>query len=347
MNSEIIPIIILNWNGVEDTINCINSLLEQTYQDFHIYLVDNNSKGNDVEILKSNFENNNKISININSTNIGFGGANNKIIRELIQEEKYKHIALLNNDIEVDKNWLSSLVENLDKNKADFVTSKMINFYKRNEIDNAGHILLNTGEILPLGSYDEIKKYDKPREVMSASAGACIYSTKMLKDIGLFDEYFNTGYEDAELGIRATIFGYKCMYEPKAIVYHKGGVSIDKIRDYKYSLKLQKNILYTYLKLMPFQVILFNFPFIILKSFMIIFGALLFLKPLYAKLYIQAIYEVFIKERKVVLKARKNFMNKKRIAWWKLLKKQTCFIPYYFKYFKLNILGSKKSIFER
>ena len=80
---------------------------------------------------------------------------------------------------------------------------------------------------------------------------------------------------------------------------------------------------------------------------MIAFGAFLFFKPLYAKLYIQAIKEILVNERRIILEARKEFIKRERISWWKILKKQTCFIPYYFKYFKLNILGSRKSIFER
>ena len=73
----------------------------------------------------------------------------------------------------------------------------------------------------------------------------------MLEEIGLFDEFFSTGYEDAELGLRAMLAGYTQIFAPEAVVRHRIGASIDKIRDRRYAVRLQVNINYTYLKLMP------------------------------------------------------------------------------------------------
>jgi len=102
-----VSIIILNWNQPEFTVNCVNSILKQGYQDFEILLVDNNSQDNSVEIFRKNFGRNKKIRIIENSDNLGYAGGNNEGVRHA----KGEYVVILNNDTTVEENWLKELVK--------------------------------------------------------------------------------------------------------------------------------------------------------------------------------------------------------------------------------------------
>lgn len=343
MNKPNIPIIILNWKGLKDTKECISSLLDQSFKDFKIFLVDNGSGEQEVEQLKKLYSQNPKIELILNKENLGFTRGNNRIIEKII--DKHEYLVLLNNDTAVDKYWLKNLVNCVQETTADIVTSKMVNYQNRHAMDNAGHIMLNTGEVLPLGTRQQVVKYQGRLSNFGACAGACLYSTQMLKRIGLFDEYFVTGYEDAELGVRAVLAGYKSIFEPGAIVYHKGSVSINKLRDLNYAVKLQTNIYYTYLKLMPISLIIFSSPLILLKTLTILFiGMTTVRKSLYLS-QLLALKET-IRSRKLILDARKNFQPYRILNPLKIIKLQSFFIPYYYQYFIKFIILKKKTVFE-
>jgi GT2 family glycosyltransferase len=111
-------------------------------------------------------------------------------------------LVLLNNDTVVAEDWLDQLVSFAERTQADLVSSKMVQYYDRQLMDNAGHYLLPTGEILPIGFGKSIDRYGRSFKNRGPCAGAGLYRWDMLRQIGLFDDYFSTGYEDAELGLR-------------------------------------------------------------------------------------------------------------------------------------------------
>lgn len=343
MSIQNIPIIILNWKGLEDTKECISSLLDQDFKDYKIFLVDNGSGEKEVEELKKLYSKNPKLELIFNKENLGFARGNNRILEKLI--DKYEYIVLLNNDTQVDRHWLENLVNCAEETKADMISSKMVNYHDRSKMDNAGHIMLNTGEILPLGTREQIGTYCERLENFGACAGACLYSSEMLKKIGLFDEFFITGYEDAELGVRAVLAGYKSIFEPKAVVYHKGSVSINKMRDLKYTVKLQTNIYYTLFKLLPISLLILSLPLNIIRVIiMIIIGLITFRKNLYQS-QILSIKEVY-KNKKTFILSRRSFKHKRKLNSLTILRLQSSFIPYYFNYFWNFIVKGNKTVFE-
>lgn len=330
-----IPIIILNWNGWEDTLECLDALMKQTYQQFKVYLVDNGSTDGSQKILKEKYATHFQIELILNQENLGFTRGNNEILTTyILTNPVYKYVVLLNNDTVPLDDWLKNLVQSANDNQADLVSSKMVDYYEPIKMDNAGHMMLNTGEILPIGHGEPVDNYLKGFENMGASAGAALYATQMLRDIGVFDEHFNTGYEDAELGVRAAITGYKSWYEPTAVVYHKMGQSIKKIFDYDYSLKIQKHILYTYFKLMPISVIILMAPFWIFRFLVLLVISLLFLRFKYFKILFQSYKETLFNDFGVVKESRHTFVSGKRlIASSAILNRQTFFLWYDFKRF--------------
>jgi GT2 family glycosyltransferase len=101
-------------------------------------------------------------------------------------------------------------------------TPKILNFYRRDEIDNTGHLIYPDG--LARGRHRLEKddgRFDEEGEVLSPSGCAGCYSMRMLDEIGLLDDAFFAFGEDVDLGLRGRWAGYTCIYVPTAVVYHK------------------------------------------------------------------------------------------------------------------------------
>jgi len=344
-----IPIIILNWNGIEDTLECMESIFAQTYTDYIVYLLDNGSEGDDVTILKGKYGTNPKVQLVLEPKNHGFTLGNNLILEEyILPNPDYEYVILLNNDTTVSDNWLENLLRSAQTHHADMIACKMVNYYDRKRMDNAGHKMLNTAEVIPLGYAESVEEWNTPHENMGACAGAALYSVPMLCDIGIFDEYFNTGYEDAELGIRANILGYRSIFEPTAIVYHKESQSVSKIMNYEYLLKIQLNIFYSYFKLMPMAALVINLPSLMFKYFSILIIDVLFIRPKFLKIMLHAMYRTLFTERKMILKARHTFHDKhKPISTLKLQQKMEFFLWFDIKRFVKYVILRRKTEFER
>lgn len=343
-----IPIIIVNWNGIEDTEECLDSLWNQTYQDFEVYLVDNGSEEKEILQLQEKFGNNEKINLLLNNENLGFTKACNKMFPTLIKTGNYKYIALLNNDTVVERDWLKTLLQCAEEHNADMVSSRMVNYYQRDRLDNAGHFMLNTGEIMPLGYNMPVDTFSTVIKNSGACAGACLYSVKMIEKIGFFDEYFHTGYEDAEYGLRALLTGHKLLLEPKAVVYHKMSKSINKIRDLNYMVQLQRNIFYTYLKLLPLPVILFNVVFIIFRTVVVLCLFAIFLRLRYIKIYYKAFHHLIFNDLHFIRENRKAFFKRhKTISFQKIINSQQFFLWDNIKRFFRYFIKGERTIFEK
>ncbi len=315
--SEIpIPIIILNWNGLEDTIECMTSILCIDNIPIEIILVDNGSKAEEQKSLTELYGQHPEINLVLNDKNKGFTLGNDDIVQQILRREEVPpYIALLNNDTVVVTDWIKSLVETAEEYKGDIISSKMVNYYDRRVIDNLGHFMLNTGEILPYGHRDKKENYNEVLENLGACGGAVLYRTSMIQEIGFFDLYFDTGYEDAELGLRAKLLGYNCIMDPKAVVYHKVSRSINKIRDDAYLQHIQTNIFYTYLKLMPRSFLLVNMVFVIAKYFMWFVFGVFTLQLKLIRLHTKTLYLFFKQDLKLAREGRSVFYGrfKKRI----------------------------------
>ena len=346
MNSPV-AIIILNWNGVNDTIECVGSVLQQDCTEFLIFLADNGSDGNDAEILREKYQYNTNIEIILFTENYGFTKGVNRVVREYILKDNFKYIVLLNNDTIAEKDWLNNLIKSAETNEADIISSKIIDYYQRDKLHTTGLKMLNTGEILSIGRGEDVDLYNESYVPIGACGAASFYRLDMINKIGLFDEYFNTGYEDAEYGLRAFLLGYKIFYEPNALVYHKISASIDKVIDYQYLLKVNLDINYTYLKLMPLPVIVFNSPFYIVRTILLIFFHVLFFRFKYIRLFFHSAYITVFKDIKTIIRKRREFLNCRCISSLAVIKKQEYFFKEDFRRIIKYFIKGEKTIFER
>lgn len=246
-------IIILNWNGKHLLEECINSILSQKFKDYEIIVVDNGSSDNSVEYLKEKYTSVIKIISLIQ--NKGFAGGCN----EGIKIAKGDYIVLLNNDAIVDEKWLSELINAADSdNKIGMCACKILNYYNRDEFDTLSHLIYPDGLNRGRAKFEkDHHQYDKFEEVFFPSGAAALYRKSMLNEIGFFDEDFFLYGDDTDIGLRGRLAGWKCLYVPTAIAYHKSSASTHPYSPWKIYL-VERNRILILFKYFPFRYILIS-----------------------------------------------------------------------------------------
>lgn len=324
-----IIIIVINWNGIDDTIECVQSILASDYNNYKLYLIDNNSDDHNRAILTAKYASHEKVNLKLYKQNYGFAKAHNKLYAEDLCTQDYEWLLLLNNDVSIKANCISNMIEFSANKGLDIISSKMVDYYNRKTMDNAGHKIISTGEIVPIGSSENIDQYIKTMENIGACAGGGMYSKLLIDHTGLFDDYFSTGYEDAELGLRGIMLGYKAGYCPTAVVFHKGGNSISKVFNQDYAIQNQRNILYTMVKLYPTFLLLTFYPIHIIRTILIILISIVFLRWNVCKILIKAHFLFLCKDLSKALEARRTFRkNEKILSWHQLLFRLQSFVKF-------------------
>lgn len=298
-----VSVIIPNYNGEKYIKNCLISLFNQSLKPDEIIIVDNNSSDKSVEIIEKFKE---KVTLVKLDTNKGFSVA----VNEGIKRAKSEFVALLNNDTELDKEWLKQLYLAINKDEKIFsCCSKMLRYDNRNIIDDVGDEYNILGWATKTGDGKDSSDYVEDRYVFSSCAGAAIYRREIFDEIGLFDEKFFAYFEDVDISYRANIYGYKNLFASKAIVYHIGSASSgSRHNDFKVRLAARNNIYLIY-KNMPGWQRIMNFLFLL---FGIIIKWIFFAIKGMGKTYIMATIEG-IKTRKIVNKVR--IKGNKKIYW--------------------------------
>lgn len=228
MNS--LAIIVLNWNGADDTLNCVESLQQQTLRP-EIVIVDNNSSDDSVERFEDHIKSQKKDAPILikNSQNLGFaGGINTGLVHA--RKQGFEYIGVLNPDAIADKHWLKSLYTELTSHPSAGIATGLLLRRDGNTIDTSGDFYTTWGLPGPRNRDEPtVNAPNQPGEIFGATGGGALYRTAMLNDIGLFDEDFFMYYEDVDLSFRAQLAGWKVRYTPKAIAYHKVGASSQKV----------------------------------------------------------------------------------------------------------------------
>lgn len=217
-------VIIPNWNGSKLLKDCLNSLAEQTFKEFKIILVDNGSKDNSLEYVEKNFP---QVKIIKLGKNFGFAWA----INEGVKTSNAEYVVFLNNDTKVDRNWLGNLIKCADSHpEVISVNSKLLNFYEKELIDGVGILINEVGQARSIGWQEKDKgQYDKEQYIFGATGGASLFRREDFIKAGLFDEKYFMYSEEVDFSFRAQFLGYKSIFCPKAVVYHKHKATAKKL----------------------------------------------------------------------------------------------------------------------
>lgn len=210
----LISVVVLNWNGRQFLEQCLASLMGQTYKPLEIIVSDNASTDGSVALVNESFP---EVKMIVNNRNLGFGGGSNVGILA----SRGRYIMVLNNDTRLTPTCVEELRRSIEKDERyGACAAKILLEFEDNLIDAAGIVVCLDGLSIGRGRLEAGDRYNEEAEVFFASGCACLYRREMLDDIGLYDEDFFAYAEDTDIGWRARLAGWKCIYNPKAVVYH-------------------------------------------------------------------------------------------------------------------------------
>lgn len=222
-NEPLVYIILVNYKGVNHTIECIKSLKKIIYKNYKIIVVDNNSKDNSINELSKIKD----IVLIKNKINAGFAGGNNLGIKFAI-DNGADYVLLLNNDTTVEIDFLNQLIDEAEKDVGIYV-GKIMFYYDKNIIWYAGGKIDKFRGCTNVNGFVEDKGQFEKESFVTFATGCCMLIERdVIKKVGLLKEDYFLYFEDTDYCARTLKQGYKIKYCPKAIIYHKESVSTKK-----------------------------------------------------------------------------------------------------------------------
>lgn len=225
MNSPLVYIILLNYNGYKDTIECCDSLSKITYDNYKIIIVDNNSTNDSEKILRERL---NACHIMQTGKNLGFAGGNNYGIKYAL-EQKADYILLLNNDTIVESDFLDTMINAFCNNPNVGIVGCKINYFKEKNVIWYGGGNVNWFKFVGVHEHEKERDDEKienvQREVTFISGCTMLIKNEVFDKVGLLPEEYFMYMEDLDFCILVKDKGYKLIYEPKALIYHNVSLS--------------------------------------------------------------------------------------------------------------------------
>jgi GT2 family glycosyltransferase len=210
-----ISVLILNHNGREHLEHCVPSVLAQRYPaaDFSVEVIDNGSTDGSVDLIRRRFPD---VRLRLADRNLGFAAAYDDAIRGNSSE----YVALVNNDARVAPDWLAEMASAAERHDAPCVASKILDWDGR-RIDFAGAVTSFVGHTWQPASGASAGPEDEERPLLFACGGAMLIARDAYIAAGGFDRDFFAYFEDVDLGWRMAVLGYRTIFAPRAIAYHR------------------------------------------------------------------------------------------------------------------------------
>jgi GT2 family glycosyltransferase len=316
-NFPLISVVVLNWNGNGFVTDCLKSLQAQTYHPLEMIVVDNGSTDGSDERIANEFPD---VKLIKNGKNLGFGGGNNVGIKA----SQGRYIMILNNDTRLETRCIEEMKKAIERDDTyGACASRILLAGDSHLLDAAGICIYPDGLSIGRGRLEDPDRYRIEEEVFFASGCACLFRREMLEDIGLFDDDFFAYADEADLGWRAQLRGWKCVYNPNAVVYHFHSASYGTYSPLKAFL-VERNRIWVALKYFPFPLLVTG-PFYTLWRYLFqAYGALFgkgaagrFTKEnskLKLIIVLLKVYISVLKHIPSILKKRKEFRDKKVIS---------------------------------
>ncbi len=214
-----VAVIVLNWNGGADTLQCVRSLLEQEYESFGIIVVDNASSDGSVNLLENRLEGE-SVEYVLNDDNYGFSGGNNRgMLHALAAETKY--VMLVNNDTVVkDRLLIKKMVDAFQQDQRIGLACPTIYYAQP-----AGKPwYAGASYSLWLGGGKHIQTLPSSMGVTDTgyATGCCVMASRSaIEDVGLLDDVFFLYHEDVDWSLRMKARSWRVVYVPQAEIVHK------------------------------------------------------------------------------------------------------------------------------
>lgn len=239
-----IAVVILNWNGAKLLEQFLPSIVKYS-PEADIYVADNDSTDDSISVVKTNFP---SVKIIKNESNLGFAGGYNEALQH-IESEIY---ALVNSDVEVTQDWLKPILETFaNESQTAIIQPKILDFKNKEYFEYAGAaggFIDKYGYPFCRGRiFETIEKdksqYDDASDIFWAS-GACFFiRSSIFKDLNGFDADFFAHQEEIDLCWRAINKGCRIKYNPKSVIYHVGGATLELGNPRKTFLNFRNSLL--------------------------------------------------------------------------------------------------------
>lgn len=218
-----VVIVVLNWNGKDDTLTCLESVSQIDYPNFQVVVVDNGSNDDSVPAIRQAFP---EVHLIETGKNLGYAGGNNVGMRYAL-ERGADYVFVLNNDTTVAPDVLRHLMAEAEKHPEVAALGPVIYYMDRPKVIwTAGEILGEDLSCVHLQQEDTETTLDKEGYTVDWVTGAALLvRSSVLASIGLFDERYFLVFEESDWCFRARKYGYTCRIVPKAKVWHRVGAS--------------------------------------------------------------------------------------------------------------------------
>ncbi len=214
-----VAVVVLNWNGTDDTLECLNSLVQVDYPAYEIVVVDNGSRVSPRPRIVAQFP---SVTYLETGVNLGYAGGNNVGIRYALSAG-HEYVFVLNNDTAVEPDVLRRAVAVAETDPAIGVLGVQIMSWEDPALTwiAYGEVTYRQGLVRLIG-YLSRKPYEEQKDVPWVPGTAMLLRRRALETVGLFDEEFFAYHEDVDWCTAAREHGFRVVYAPVARIYHKG-----------------------------------------------------------------------------------------------------------------------------
>ncbi len=221
LSMPLVAIIVLNWNSYEDTLACLDSLAKIDYPNYQLVLIDNGSEDESVAEIQTAYPD---LSLEVTGENLGFVGGNN-LGMQMAEKLGADYMLLLNNDTEVDPQFLNLMVAAAEADEQVGVVGPTIYYYDEPKVmwSAGGEIDWPRGNTFMVGlnQTDEGQFGDEPRLVDFVTGCAFLIKTPVVQQVGMLDPRFFAYFEETEWCVRVQRAGYRILHVPQAKIWHK------------------------------------------------------------------------------------------------------------------------------
>lgn len=220
-----VAVIIINWNGKVDTLQCLNSLSQESYNNKEIIVVDNNSTDGSVDAIEKLYP---QLTVLVQSTNLGFAAGNNKGIEQALQRG-CDAVILLNNDTTVDKEFISSFLRTSREYPNTILGAKIYQMNNPAYLDHlGGNWNFDTGNFDLIGKGELGESNHLSPITMDYACGCAMFIPSLvLNQVGMLDANYFLYWEDSDFCFRAKRLGYATRLCPSAKIWHIGSSSMN------------------------------------------------------------------------------------------------------------------------
>lgn len=249
-----VSVVVVNYNGGDMLGHCLASIARQTFRDFRVFVVDNDSSDGSADVV---LDQSAEFELIRAGCNLGFAAATN---RALEQTQGSEWIALLNPDACAAPDWLERLMAAAHQGSFDFFGCRM-------RLAGNPELLDGTGDVYHRCGLAWRRDHRQPAasavntfgEIFAPCAAAALYKRSDLVAVGGFDANYFCYFEDVDLAFRLRLLGKRCAYVPDAVVDHVGS-GIVGVRSEFATFYGQRNLIWTYVKNMPAPLMLRTLP---------------------------------------------------------------------------------------